>query len=102
MRTTEKRIAIEFCREKKQVFIGAGRGNTLGYSLIAIASAMEEINQKKCLELYLCRLDLLKLYKMKNRYEEALSYFFKKEFSQDLHYRGQLREALHTENWKVV
>ncbi|QUO31528.1 helix-turn-helix transcriptional regulator [Faecalicatena sp. Marseille-Q4148] len=94
----EKRIAIEFCREKKQVSIEAGRGNPLGRSLITMASAMEEINQKKCLELYLCGLDLLKLYKMKNRYEEVLSYLSKKEFFQALHCRDQLREALQTEN----
>lgn len=88
----EKRIAVELCKEKNQISMEAGRGNPLGRSLITMASAMEEINQKKSLELYLCELDLLRLYKLKNRYQSAVTYFFTKEFFQDLNFRNRVLE----------
>lgn len=98
----EKRIAVELCKEKNQISMEAGRGNPLGRSLITMASAMEKINQKKSLELYLCGLNLLKLYKMKNRYQSAVTYLFTKEFFQDRDFRDQVLEELQLENWKEV
>ena len=76
----ETRLAINFCIEKIQLSMEAGKGNGIGRSLITLASALEQENDLSFLSVYAHGLNLLKLYKMEQRYQIARAYIFSSAF----------------------
>lgn len=72
--------AIETCKRRIQVSMEAGKGNGIGRSLVTLACALEQREDRKCRDYFLHGLSLLKLYKMDKRYEVANAYVNSPEF----------------------
>lgn len=78
--TKECSASICLCQEKMKIAMEAGKGNSLGRSLVTIAYAMEQEEKSTCVQIYDLALDLLLLYKMKHRYQCVVDYVFRPEF----------------------
>lgn len=89
----QPQASIDICYRKLEVSMEAGRGNSLGRSLITLACATEQQNDVECVDAFLYGIDILKLYKMEKRYKNALNYILKPEFS--------FREALNDRYYPV-
>lgn len=72
--------AIEICEKKIEISMAAGKGNSIGRSLITAACAYEQLQDIKCVKCFSVGLDLLLLYKMKHRYQCVVDYVFRPEF----------------------
>lgn len=78
--------AIDLSRKNNQMNLEAGKGNTLGRSLITIAGALEQQQDDSCVAYFQWGMDLLKLYKIDWRYEIMVEYVNRSEFQ----YRDKL------------
>lgn len=86
----QTQTSIELCLEKLTISMEAGRGNSLGRSLITLACATEQQNDNRCVDAFLYGIDILRLYKMEKRAENALSYILRKDF----YFSEKLNESL--------
>lgn len=92
--------AVEMSKERIQLSLEAGKGNSIGHALITIASALEQEKDEKCIEFYYNGMQILRLYQMNYRYQCVNSYIdspeflFKERFS---HYRDQAHHRLRQE-----
>ena len=73
--------AIEISEKKIRVSLEAGKGKAIGRSLITIACAKEQMQDKSDIEYFSQGLHLLKLFKMTNQYESVKEYLSKKGIS---------------------
>lgn len=78
--------AIDLSQKNNQMNVEAGKGNTLGRSLITIAGALEQQQDDSCVAYFQWGMDLLKLYKIDWRYEIMVEYVNRSEFQ----YRDKL------------
>lgn len=72
--------AIDLSRKNNQMNLEAGKGNTLGRSLITIAGALEQQQDDSGVAYFQWGMDLLKLYKIDWRYEIMVEYVKRPEF----------------------
>ena len=78
--------AIDLSQKNNQMNLEAGKGNTLGRSLITIAGALEQQQDDSCVAYFQWGMDLLKLYKVDWRYKIMVEYVNRSEFQ----YRDKL------------
>lgn len=73
-------VAIKISKEKIGVSLEAGKGNSVGRSLITMASALEQQRDESCVKYFELGMDLLKLYKMEIRYKRVINYVYGSDF----------------------
>lgn len=96
--------AVEMSKEKIRMSLEAGKGNGIGRSLITIASALEQREDKECIHFYYQGMELLRLYQMNYRYHcvsshiSSSDFLFKEQFNvQCDQYRNLSRQSVSKE-----
>lgn len=83
--------SIEISREKLLVSMETGKGNHIGFTLASIAGIFEQQKKDSCVPHVIWCKDLLKLYKMDNRYQLVEQYVN----SPDFRYKDEVRYYRH-------